>query len=394
MGNAFTNFLSGVGKGIFGEQAQPRDYQHADRLYVRNTYARNPKVAFLYYVVFNINQEAIRDPSWKSRDVGFLVKKTDLPKFTLTTETLNQYNRRTVVQTGIKYSNVSMEFHDDNSNISRDLWTNYFKYYYADSTYGDNAVTKLPAGVPPQYSDTKYGTNDYKYGYNNSLSPFRSSTENATAPFFQSIDIYVLHQQRFSQYTLVNPKISDWSHDNVDQNEGSRVLSNKMTIAYETVLYNQGKIQRGKEPAGFASVYYDTTPSPLSIGGNGRNKLLGPGGVIAGADSIFGLLGKENKSPLDYLNIAIQGNNLRKNIGQINKNSLKNEGYSVIAGVLGNVQATGNQPGGVGEAVRVGLSQAGINSSGKLGINLFSGNNSSINNSTPTTPSKLTGGGP
>jgi hypothetical protein len=165
-----------------------------------------------------------------------------------------------------------------------------------------------------------------------------------------------------------------------------------MTIAYETVLYNQGKIEKGKSPAGFASVFYDTTPSPLSIGGNGQSRLFGSGGIINGVESVFGLLGKEDKSPLDYLNIAIQGNNLRKNLGQINKDSLKREGFSILNGVLGNIQATGNQPGGIGESVRTGLSQQGLTSSGKLGINLFSGNNSSVNNSTPTTPTKLTGG--
>ena len=55
MSNAFTNFLSGVVGGVFGSQPYLKDYQHADRLYHGNNYARAPKAGFLYFVNFNIN---------------------------------------------------------------------------------------------------------------------------------------------------------------------------------------------------------------------------------------------------------------------------------------------------------------------------------------------------
>ena len=134
MSNAFTNFLTNVGSGLFGgSDASMKDYQHANRLYVQNNYARAPKVNFLYFVNFNINQGVIIDKTWEEKrknDVGLLVKRVDLPKFTIGTETLNQYNRRTVVQTKLTYGNVQIEFHDDNSDITTDLWKNYYQYYY------------------------------------------------------------------------------------------------------------------------------------------------------------------------------------------------------------------------------------------------------------------------
>jgi Uma2 family endonuclease len=46
--------------------------------------------------------------------------------------------------------------------------------------------------------------------------------------FFDSIDIFVLHKKRFTQVTLVNPKITDWIHDSLSQEESGRILSNKM----------------------------------------------------------------------------------------------------------------------------------------------------------------------
>ena len=123
MSNAFTNFLGGVVNGIFGDSPNLKDYQHADRVYVKNNYARTPKLGFLYFVVFNINRQAVKDATWlkNQTEVGILVKKIDLPKFDVTTEIVNQYNRKTVVQTSLKYQPISVDFHDDNSDITHNF---------------------------------------------------------------------------------------------------------------------------------------------------------------------------------------------------------------------------------------------------------------------------------
>jgi hypothetical protein len=96
MANKLNQYLGRTGPTIL------KDYQHASRLYVDNNYGYAPKVGFLYYIVFNMNPNAIPDGDWKEkhiRNLGLLVKKIDLPKFTVINETLNQYNRKTVVST-------------------------------------------------------------------------------------------------------------------------------------------------------------------------------------------------------------------------------------------------------------------------------------------------------
>lgn len=378
MSNAFTNFLGSVVSGVFDSSADLKDYQHADRTFVRNTYARAPKHKFLFFVVFNINNEAVKLDKNKKQELGILVKNIELPKYQITTETLHQYNRKTVVQTGIKYNSISINFHDDNSNITTDLWKNYFKYYYADSTYGDAGNNQAESSKrPAAFQDTKYGSINYAYGLNN----FQNK------PFFESIDIYVLHQQNFSQYTIMNPLVTDWGHDSVGYDDGTGVMNNRMTVAYEAVIYKTGKVVKNSKPEGFASIHYDTSPSPLSIAGNGTNTLFGAGGVLAGAGSVFGTLA-EAKSPLDYLSAAIQAKNVAKNARSLSKAGLKYEGYSIIGGVLGNIQAQGNQPGGTQSAI-----QQGVGALGPVGVNLFSNKNSSVNGTTKATPSKLTGGG-
>lgn len=393
MGNAFTNFLSGAVSGAFANKGDLKDFQHANRVFVQNTYARAPKTGFLYFINFNINKNALQKTSWEQngpRDVGILVKKADLPKFSIATETLNQYNRKTVIQKEIKYTPVNIEFHDDNSNITRDLWVNYYKYYYVDSNYGSSVKGKIKSGdLVAAYQNTKYGETEYAYGLNN----------NQKEPFFTSIDLYVLHQQRFSQFTLVNPLLTEWQHDSVESETGNKILTNKMTVAYEAVFYNEGKIKKGNSPTNFAAIYYDTQPSPLSISGKGVSSLFGAGGVIDGASAIFGSEGSLKEAltsgnPLDVLKVAIQGKNLAQNIGKLSKTGLKQEGYSIVTGVLGNIAATGNQPGGIKEAINSSItSNAGLTSAGKLGINIFAEKNSSGNNKTKTKPSEITGGG-
>jgi hypothetical protein len=329
MSNAFTNFLSGTVSGIFNNSADLKDYQHADRLYVRDTYARAPKVGFLYFVSLNLNQKITKIQKTRQKEIGMLVKSVALPTFTTQTETVNQYNRKTVVYTGLKYNPIRIEFHDDNSDITTDLWKDYYKYYYADSNYG-NSTTQNFKQISA-FGDTKYGIIDYAYGLNN----FQ------TEPYFTDIEIYVLHQGKFSQFTLVNPKITEWGHDGLDQNDSTKTLINSAQIVYENVIYKSGKIVKGSTPEGFGSIYYDTTPSPLSIGGKGTSTLFGSGGILAGATDILGVLGNKDASPLDYLSAAIKGRNLIKNAREIKKETLKSEGKGLLKNVLGGLAVVG-----------------------------------------------------
>jgi hypothetical protein len=246
MSNPFQNFLSGA-PAITGTKRTYKSYAHATGLYVDgNRMPRLPKLGFIYFVQFSLNDQVNQDiPADLRNDLGFLAKKADLPKFKITTQTLNQYNRKTNVQTKLTYDPINIEFHDDNSEITNTLWRKYFQYYYADARYnhlGD--FTKEFKG------DTKYLDNT-TYGY--------APDPQKNKPFFKAIDIYVLHQGNFSQYSIANPIITGWDHDSVDQTQTTKTLQNKLTVAYDSVTYYQGVIKQ--DPLNdfvFDSRYYDT----------------------------------------------------------------------------------------------------------------------------------------
>jgi len=232
-----------------------QDYKHASRFYVDDNQKRAPKFGFLYFVNFIINSDAkISDID---KNIGMFVKKIDLPKFTLKTEVLNQYNRKTQVTTGLTYNPINIEFHDDSSDITNNLWVNYFKNLIADPNY-DTETTNNPR----QFGDTKFEETDYEYGI---------YSRGVKGNFFERIDIYTLNgtQQTNTQISLINPKITEWKHDTLDQSQGNKVLANSMTIVYENVLYYKGG--RNSKIDGFVNEFYDTTQSPLKIGGNPQN---------------------------------------------------------------------------------------------------------------------------
>jgi hypothetical protein len=241
-------------------------YQHARKLYLDNNYhkfkkyANTPKAAFLYFVKFNVNQRtALTVNGWDPRHTALLTKSITLPKFKIGTETLNQYNRKTNVQTKLNYEPVQLELHDDMNDATNYFWVNYYKYFYQDSRYGDSNNVKTA------YADNKYGNTDYKYGFDSAVVGGTNSTKGESY-FLDSIDIFVLHGGHYTQFTLVNPMISAWEHDTVAQSEGNKVLQNKMTVVYENVIYSVGDIARSTDKSS-ATLFedgsvYDTEPSP------------------------------------------------------------------------------------------------------------------------------------
>lgn len=239
-----------------------RDYKHATQLYRVDNYALAPKVGFLYFVKFNIN-EAAKSTGWNSTVAGLLAKNVQLPKFKISTETVNQYNRKTNIQTKLNYEPVKLEFHDDNASNTNGLWQNYFKYYYTDPNYAPSLRTNAI-----QLKDTKFDIIDYQYGYQNPKQ----------TPFFSSIDVYVLHQGKhrgdYTKMSLINPLITSWDHDILDQTEGNKMLKNSMTLMYEDVFYENGKIADGDTSASFRDVkHYDITASPLSYAAHASSNL-------------------------------------------------------------------------------------------------------------------------
>jgi hypothetical protein len=225
-----------------------RDPQHAARVFTDDQFRLAPKFDFLFHAVFSINPAAVRDTELLQRhgtEINLLVKSISLPKFDVSVETVNQYNRKKVIQTTHKFGDTSVTFHDDNMSIINKLWQNYYSYYYADP----NA-----AGVAGAYNRNATRSSDFiftKYGLDNG----------STVPFFNYVKIYQMARHEWVSYKLWNPVIKSWDGHSLDYSKSS-THNFTMTFSFEAVSFDSGVVSENS-PETFAVEHYDNTPSPL-----------------------------------------------------------------------------------------------------------------------------------
>ena len=304
---SINNFLKGFQDGLPGM----KDYQHASRLYVDNNFKLMPKQKFLFHVVFNTDETLFVDGfnANERYQLNMLVKQCDLPKYNMSYEEKTQYNKKMYAGTRIAYEPVNITFHDDHADTVNAFWKKYYEYHIADSIGMNNDLT---------ISDTK--DDYYNFGNARKTTKFGMDTpKKRQKPYLKGIEIFVLHKQRFTSMTLVNPIIGSFAHDSLDQADGQGVMNNTMQILYETVIYKSGIVNKNNVP-GFATINYDNSPSPLTVLGGGTNSIFGPGGVVDGVGSVI-----RNVQSGNILGAILSASNTYNNAKKINKSDVKEE---------------------------------------------------------------------
>lgn len=360
LGNWAVSQLKDAAGAFFGGEYL-RDYTHASKTFRTNSYQYAPKLKFLFHVYFDINQAAYAVKQNDTNNLSLTVKSVQLPSYTFKTHTMNQYNRKRIVQTKVDYDPIELSFHDDNLNIVRNMWFNYFSYYYNDATKPMTITAGRTTATPEPRTNNASGNrqgNDYNSRnlYENSLTGDNGwgyigenersikSSEQAVLglskpPFFRNITVFGFNQHNFVAYTLINPVITRFSHDQYNYSEGSGIMENRMTVDYETVKYFDGAIN-GKSPGDIVKGFgnpgtYDRTLSPIARPGS-QATILGQGGLTDAASGVINdlangnILGAIQKSGTAY--------NTFKNV------NLKNLASSeLVSGLTNAVQRTPNR---------------------------------------------------
>jgi len=272
---ALDGVVSGIKRDILG-QTYLRDYTHAAKIFLPGSQSNAPKVKFIFHTYFEINEQAWKPPT--GQNYGLLVKQVKLPSFSFDTTELNQYNRKRIIQSKIKYQPIDIVFHDDNASQMTAMWNAYYQYNYADSWNPEVNTTTTGVDRTKAYNRRNIYdpslTEDMQYGYRGGSTNNDPTDLNpnfgSKVPFFNNITIYGMWQGKFLSYTLINPIITNFAHDTYDYNEGGGIMQNTMTFDYETVIYNTGQIDDDEKTAdvvGFADQSnYDLSPSPLASG--------------------------------------------------------------------------------------------------------------------------------
>ena len=322
-------YLDSIAAGILSPKGNMADFAHARRLFIDNNLRLAPKGNHLFHVFFRMNPDAVQSvlPELQNRhdlEIGMLVKSSDTPTFQAETEVKNKYNRKKIIQTGLQYNPINIEFHDDNFGVTTALLEAYYRYYYADGNHNEDPGAYNKAGD----GDSLYkgaGRNQYKFGLDN----------NQTVPFFNEIEISQLSRKNYTTYTLVNPIITNWNHTRLDYASGD-TSTNSIQIQYESVFYDRGYIESGANgnPTGFGDrSHYDVTPSPLTPLGGGTNNLLDN---IEGALDLYGYITKgiNFRNPLEA---AVAATNIIGNLRNLDSESLRNQGFRILTNAIGSI---------------------------------------------------------
>jgi hypothetical protein len=211
---------------------------------------------------------------------------------------MNQYNRKRLVQTKINYNPIQVVFNDDQGDLIRNMWYNYYSYYYKDPTQGYENTAAINGSIGnlqtlqngfgyntrDTYSNSRQ-VNDWGYVGEGSYQDSSSYTgqNQDKPPFFRDIKIYGLSQKKYASYVLINPMIESWAHDTYDYSQGAGVMTHTVGIRYETVKYYSGAVG-GETPSstvvGFGDPdHYDTVKSALARPG-ATASVFGQGGLI------------------------------------------------------------------------------------------------------------------
>jgi hypothetical protein len=307
--NSFLNALA-TGDNV-------RDFRHASRTFVDGNYRLAPKHRFLFHVVFGITPGlGFTFGGRENLEASFLVKSVDLPRYTYDLVEHNQYNRKRYHMNKINYEPVRITFHDDNSDVIRNMWYAYYAYYNNDPGYeSTSAYLKQPKEV-----------------YQNlNINSQRWGLDRNTGQFFNYIKIYSIYQKKYTEYWLVNPIIDSFEHDRHDYADSQGTLEHQMSVRFETVKYRTGLVQ-GDGPAGFGDMHYDTAASPLTPQGGGTTSIFGPGGVVDAVGSIGSDLAGGNLAGAVVTGLRGAQNLKGANLGKMLKSELTGAAMNALRG--------------------------------------------------------------
>lgn len=256
-----------------------KNSRHATNTFGLDSPALNnnvPRFPFEYYIRINLNRvgtaQAYIDSFYTTpalEQLTPLVKTVELPSVKITTDAKNQYNRKRISQKNINFDPVKLVFHDVVDGKTLKFWDMYYRYYFADGNEpGMNIAQEIDASATMAmqrsigasalgayntnsgYSAGTYGRkrdtqNIVSNNLDNHLFGYNLPKVNNERNLIASIDIFQVHGGRYNQTTLVNPRISSFSHDTLNYAESSKTLELTFTVEYEYMYYTIQNLMLG-----------------------------------------------------------------------------------------------------------------------------------------------------
>lgn len=214
----------------------------------------DPRTKFLFSVEFQIDNDVAQMASALRQDIGdisknlsFVIKQIDLPKFEFTHEEVNQYNFRTKILKQISHKELSFSFFDDVGNNALNFLNFYLK-----------VLSPISRSVPTTGAFLGDHGMDFPVNYLTGI----DSSNRAVLPginktnIIRQMKIHQIYIERsksgdlrdaifFNTYTFTNPRIL--SFDISDQDHESSNAVNILTAQFDYDAMNIETRRPGKE---------------------------------------------------------------------------------------------------------------------------------------------------
>lgn len=227
-----------------------------------------PKNKFLFGIKFyRPNNAGGKD--W-ANGVSLAIKNIDRPRVSFRQETLNQYNRKRIVQTGHEFEPLQVKFHDAVNPALREMFVQYYQYYYGDSKI--NGAGSSGATVYDVVTGTGYELG--QWGFH---PPLANQDYNY---FFSHISVYQFYNGLMERFDLINPKIQSYNPDDFDFSVGNITNEIQMAFDFEGIVYFGAEAITDEiaQDFGFASGQYWDVPNDFPAGSS-PGSALGPNAV-------------------------------------------------------------------------------------------------------------------
>lgn len=223
-----------------------------------------PKNKFLFFVRFiksnttstsltsTVTSNLLSDVSSRSsiysrtNSVGFYCKNLERPSMVFNTRTLDQYNKKRIVQTGVRYNPIRISFNDTVDGVAETFAKDYYKFYYGDPN--NSTVNSWRNDIIS--SQMESGSDGWGFRI-----PSTSYVDQNN--YFSSMEIYIFYNGMYDRYDLVNPKINEFRSDNLDYSAGNGILSIDLNISYEGIVYAQNNVSVLSDPSMIETFGFD-----------------------------------------------------------------------------------------------------------------------------------------
>jgi hypothetical protein len=224
-------------------------------------FAGAPRPRFLFFARFVPANSTTN--SW-SNGLTFAVKTADRPKMQPQVQELNQYNKKRLIQTGIKYEPVKVSFYDTTDATIAQLWAQYSAFYFGDFRQASGNSWTYDV-TSPQYIGGASG-----FGFSPPMNTDVVASINSSSYFFDSIEFYQVYAGEYVQYNLINPKITAYDPDGFDYSNSDTHMID-MTFQYESVVYVNGGAPASISSSAVLSPFFSGFPTqaydPFTIPG-------------------------------------------------------------------------------------------------------------------------------